>query len=358
MKKSYSVKIIVTDSKPATTSAWFDGDQHGKSTEPPNVQKQLQALSKDCVSKLAQVIMECEDAGIPQGRFTHGQILRVLVFHKFHVKKSVRLLRRIDPRYLTMTAQELTPQLMTQTLLPLPTQLEAYTADDLFYMRPSRFVPGHTPTSTIIANLIYVMDSIYERHWDASRTIGFIANMNDWTMEHNFTFDYCLQFMETLQGRKAPVKVNLFLIVNPPKWFGKVWNIMKPMLSSKFVQKVHMISETELPRFLKPGYVTYLPDEFQGGQVSLNDLARDFVSYRALMEQRHLSSTSSSSPSVRKPCPEHQELLCAGVPPKGRRLRRRRRRRGTTTTGEEEESFFSSSSCSTTEDFIEWERLQ
>jgi hypothetical protein len=77
------------------------------------------------------------------------------------------------------------------------------------------------------------MDHFYERHRDTTRKLGFIANMKDWTMD-NFSMDYCFQFMQALQGTKGPVKVDLFLIVNPPKWFDKVWNIMKPMLSTAF----------------------------------------------------------------------------------------------------------------------------
>ena len=254
-----------------------------------NAKAQLKVLPMDCVEVFAQVTLDCEDAGI-QGVFSACQILRVLHFTKFNRKRTTRLLKRMDPRHLQMTAEELEPQLLSKTLMPIPS-LKAFTAEDIFYMRPSRFVPGETTTSAVIANLIYVMDSFYERHRDTSRSIGFIANMNDWTME-NFNMDYCWQFMEALQGHRAPVSVDLFLIVNPPKWFDKIWKIMMPMLSPTFRKKVHMIPEKDLDKSLEPGFEKHLPDEFQKGQVSLD--------YRQYIE---------SKTGCRQPSPDNKALL-------------------------------------------------
>ena len=158
-----------------------------------------------------QIKRECRAMGLMRV-FTDAQILRAVQTMGYSPKRSIRLLKRTDTRYINITAQDLEPQLMTKTLFPLP-GVYSPTVDDFFYMRPCRFTPGVTPTSAIIGNLTYVMDSIYERHRDSSRKIGFIANMNDWKME-NFSMDYCFQFMEVLQGRKGPNKVDLFLIVN------------------------------------------------------------------------------------------------------------------------------------------------
>lgn len=128
---------------------------------------------------------------------------------------------------------ELNWKLETHTLFPLPAGVTArkHSVQDLFYMRPSRYFPSQTTARCIITNLIYVMDCLHERRrYENSKKhkIGFIANMNDWKME-NFAFDYCQQFMFALQGRVAPVHVDLFLIVNPPGWFDRIWYIMKPV---------------------------------------------------------------------------------------------------------------------------------
>jgi hypothetical protein len=126
----------------------------------------------------------------------------------------------------------------------------------------------------VIANLLYVMDNLDQGCGDGKNgKMGFIANMNDWTTDN---FDYCLQFMEALQGYKGPVKVDLFLIVNPPIWFDTVWQIMKPMLASSFRRKAHMIPESKLKDFFKPGFERYLPNELkETGRLCVPELVAD-----------------------------------------------------------------------------------
>lgn len=226
---------------------------------------------------------ECETI-FPHGTmYADTQILRAVQYTGYNLERSVRLLKRMDPFCTNITALDLEKQLMTKTIFPLP-GLEAYDAQDLFYMRPSRFFPACTPSSLILANLVYVMDSIYEKYRDSSRTIGFIANMKDWTMD-NFSVDCCYQFLEILQGHKGPQKVDLVLIVNPPVWFNKVWRMVKPMLSPCFQRKVHIVQESQLNVFLCPGFEDFLPaSEFQKGRVSVDDLVMDFIAFRVFLE--------------------------------------------------------------------------
>jgi CRAL/TRIO domain len=96
---------------------------------------------------------------------------------------------------------------------------------------------------------------------------------------------FAQQFMEMLQGKRIPVRVNLFLIVNPPRWFNKVWAMMRPMLSEEFSKKVHMIQESQLSEFLAPGFEAYLPDEMITGQAKTDTIVTDFVAYRLYREQ-------------------------------------------------------------------------
>lgn len=129
----------------------------------------------------------------------------------------------------------------------------------------------------------------------------------------NFAVDYCLQFMEVLQGRKAPLKVKLFLIVNPPRWFNKVWAItMKPMLAPSFRKKVHMIPEKDLMKFLQPGFEKHLPDEFAQGRNSVEQLASDYVTFRRYVEDKAGS---------RMPCEAHTSLLRSHKTGEGRQRR-------------------------------------
>eukprot|EP00977_Amphora_coffeiformis_P005748 scaffold1221_cov207-Amphora_coffeaeformis.AAC.7 len=199
------------------------------------IQEELRHCNSAQVEKIIQLKLACETAGLDQ-KFTDEQIYRVATYKGFSVGKSVRLLKNMDPRFINTTCRQLKDQLETQTLFPLPSLCGVNDIDDFFYMRPSRHCPASTPTSTVIANLVYVMDCLYERRRNYQHKIGFIANMNDWTMAH-FSVDYCWQFMQVLQGHTAPGNVDLFLIVNPPAWFDTVWKIMKPMLVPSFRKK-------------------------------------------------------------------------------------------------------------------------
>ena len=159
---------------------------------------------------------------------------------------------------------------------------------DIFYMKPSRFFPKTVPTQDIIDNLAYVMQGMSSKNERAqTKGIGFLANMNDWTFD-NFSIDYCAQFMAMLQDQ-IPVKVELFLICNPPSWFPIIWRIMKPMLSRNFRRKVHMINESKLSKFLEKGYEKFLPDEMESGLCDTNHIVRDFVSYRTVVEDLDVS---------------------------------------------------------------------
>ena len=151
-------------------------------------------------------------------------------------------------------------------------------------MKPSRYFPRESSTDDIIDNLAYAMTTMVESKEHACKQgIGFVANMDNWTMK-NFSIDYCFQFMMMLQGR-IPVRVRLFLIVNPPGWFDKIWKIMKPMLASDFRKHVHMIDESELGTYLEKGFEASLPNEFPSGEANTDELVSDFIRYRKYAER-------------------------------------------------------------------------
>jgi CRAL/TRIO domain len=154
----------------------------------------------------------------------------------------------------------------------------------VFYMRCCRYFPKQTSTDAIIDNLAYCMQTMCEKEKASRDGIGFLAYMNDWHME-NFSITYCLQFMMMLQGR-VPVRVRMFLIVNPPSWFDTIWRIMKPMLAKEFRKKVHVIPESRLHEFLEAGFETYLPNDVAAlGKANTDELVKDFVAYCKKVEE-------------------------------------------------------------------------
>jgi CRAL/TRIO domain len=225
----------------------------------------------------------CQTGDSRKKKFTDDQIFRILRFTKFDEHRALGLMKRTDPRRFSLNSFDQQAQLETKTLFPVP-GLTTLEGSPCFYMRPSRYDPRKTPTSIIIDNLVYVMDTYASRDVEYETGIAFIANMNNWTFD-NFATDYCFKFMQALQGRSFPAKVNLFLIVNPPSWFDKIWNVMKGMLSTKFQRKVHMIAEDELPFFFKQGFEKYLPDEFVEGKADTEEIVNDFITYQQAMEK-------------------------------------------------------------------------
>eukprot|EP00797_Seminavis_robusta_P006934 Sro146_g067590.1 n/a (297) ;mRNA; f:64802-65692 len=116
--------------------------------------------------------------------------------------------------------------------------------------------------------------------------IGFIACMDKWKMK-NFDVNYCYQFMMALQGFMVPVKTQLFLIVNPPSWFGGIWTIMRPMLAPSFRKRVKIVPESKIHKYLAPGFEQFLPDDMKSGRANTDAMVEDFIAYRVCVE-RHL----------------------------------------------------------------------
>jgi hypothetical protein len=202
---------------------------------------------------------------------------------KFNEKSSWKVMNNYHKRFLTLKAVDIEEQLLSKTLFPIPGLKTLEGAHEVFYMRPSRYFPKKTPTKVIVDNLGYCMMSMQDGNENNSREgIGFVANMDDWRMK-NFSVDYCLQFMNMLQG-KIPVRVRMFLIVNPPRWFATIWSIMQPMLSKDFRKKVHVVPETELSKYLAEGFEIFLPDEMADGRAPTDDIVKDFVAYRKSVE--------------------------------------------------------------------------
>lgn len=203
---------------------------------------------------------------------------------KISMDKVWKAEKKLKPRFVHLNLSELKFQLYSKTLFPVP-GLKTKDGHDMFYMRPSRYFPNCTPTKTIIDNLCYVMNTMLEHSPLAQKEgIGFVACMDDWTMK-NFEVNYCYQFMMALQGFMVPVKTQLFLIVNPPSWFGAVWKIMKPMLAPSFRKRVKICPESKISKYLAKDYLKHLPNDMKTGKANTDQMVVDYIAYRQYVEQ-------------------------------------------------------------------------
>lgn len=151
-------------------------------------------------------------------------------------------------------------------------------------MRASRYFPRETSTKAIIDNLAYCMTTMVEKEKACTEGIAFLAYMTDFQMK-NFSPDYFVQFLRMLQGR-IPVRVRLFLIVNPPKIFDRVWSIIKRLLAKEFQNKVRMIPEEDLGTYLMDCYDEFLPDDMMSGTQPTDAMVRDYIEYRNHVESQ------------------------------------------------------------------------
>lgn len=134
--------------------------------------------------------------------------------------------------------------------------------------------------------VVYVMNCMLEKEHGSVHGLVLVANMADWTME-NFSVSYWHKFLMTLQGHRIPTRIGAFFIVDPPSWFPSIYNIMKPMMSDDFQDKVAVVSSEELGKYLAHGYRDHLPDDVDGGQVDTNTLVKAFVAERKAIESLH-----------------------------------------------------------------------
>uniref|UniRef100_A0A6U2FXP7 CRAL-TRIO domain-containing protein n=1 Tax=Pseudictyota dubia TaxID=2749911 RepID=A0A6U2FXP7_9STRA len=262
-----------------------DGPMRFAPIDERSVEDQIAALSpseRECVDNL-KTRWEKKSSGYA---FSDSMYLRFARCspgpEKFNEEAAWKVMKKFDSRYLTLTAVQQEKQLISKTLFVVP-ELKSKDGHDVFYMRPSRYFPKQTSTKEIIDNLAYCMQVMVEKEKACTEGIAFMANMADWSFS-NFSVSYCHQFMMMLQGR-VPVRVRLFLIVNPPSWFGKIWSIMKPMLAADFRKKVHMIPCSQLNDHLEDNFVDKLPDDIDIGKADTQAMVSDFVAYRKFVEE-------------------------------------------------------------------------
>lgn len=240
----------------------------------------MQGLTSNDACKNNKSRLGCSTPG---WTFSNEMYLRFARFCNFDERAALKMMKECNVRYLRLKCSgDLEKQLQTKTLF-IPPGLQTREGFDVFYMRPSRYKPTETTTDEIIDNLAYIMQVMMEKEQSCAQGIAFLANMADWNMS-NFNMKYCLEFMKTLQGHYFPVDVQYFLIVDPPNWFGKIWEIMKKMMTQEFRKRVRMISSEELCIYLGDDYSCFLPDEMNVGKSHTDGIVSDFIAYRKFVE--------------------------------------------------------------------------
>lgn len=238
-------------------------------------------------------------------------ICRYACFHSFDYEATKEAIlddrADIDTDHLLNRLQmrgSLLAQFETNALFPLPGLKTKRGKSDVIYMRPSRYIPqqpndgeeqAKSGPSKIIKNLCYVLNDLSDSEEKCRAGVAFVANMKGFTTK-NYNEEYWLEFIEGLQGKLVPTRVNLFLIVNPPTWFGKIWNkTMRPMMSSAFAKTVHIVDSDEIRDYLADGYQAFLPKELDNGWRNTAELVEDYVDIKIFEDRRKAKARRRSS---------------------------------------------------------------
>lgn len=206
-------------------------------------------------------------------------IFRFANYYNFQYRDAFAAIQEShkNPRLHLRMNEDLITKFESKILFPLPGLKTRRNKCDVIYMRQSRFVPKtEKKTGGLLDILCYVLNDMSRTKEQCQKGVALIVNMKGWTMK-NFSQESCEQFIQALQGKQVPTKVDLFLIVNAPASFDNVVKIMKPMFSRSFAKKVHMIKDSRLNEFLMDGYEQYLPDDFANGWRDTDELLEDLI---------------------------------------------------------------------------------
>ena len=162
-------------------------------------------------------------------------------------------------------------------------------ANAVLYMRFSRLLPRSLSLASFSELVCYVLNCMHEVEVNCVNGIGIIADMSEFTMT-NFSIPYMSKFLMLIQGRVFPVKVKSVMFVNPPQWFGRIWTVMKQMMSSDFLKtKVCKISIDEMVlRHLEPGWEPFMTNDIFIGKRNAKAIVSEFIGYRREIERSRI----------------------------------------------------------------------
>lgn len=190
-------------------------------------------------------------------------IYRFAIFHGFNVRRaSSAIVKKHDDFYLSLRLTEELVNYMEKTriLFPLP-GLKSAIGSDVIYWHPSRFISSATSNRLLVESMCYVLNEMSRTVDQCRNGILMIVNMDGYKRK-NFHRDTQMRLTKITEGHVVPSSIVQILIVNPPKLFKTIWNVVWPAHSALFSRRFHMIKVNELGNYLMEGYGQYLPQEF------------------------------------------------------------------------------------------------
>ncbi|KAL3928808.1 MAG: hypothetical protein SGBAC_012485 [Bacillariaceae sp.] len=213
-------------------------------------------------------------------------IMRFSHFHNFDIERTKTALEEHQDNQLLRLQMRgpVLKQVQQGALLPLPGLKTKMEGSEVCYFRPSRFSPQTTDSSMLIQNLCYVLNDLSSTEEQCRQGVTFLANMKSFSTKL-YDEELWLEILNVLQGNVIPTTISLFIVLNPPTWFGRIWRQMKTHMSASFLQKVRLVETEDLPEYFEQGYETYLPDDMQGWR-NTSEMLEDYIDRRIFIDKR------------------------------------------------------------------------
>ncbi|CAJ1932370.1 unnamed protein product [Cylindrotheca closterium] len=126
--------------------------------------------------------------------------------------------------------------------------------------------------------MCYVFNEMSLSEEQCRNGVVLIVDLNQWTFK-NSTDECANKFLKAMK-HQVPTKVASVLIVNSPRWFPKVWKVLKKMVSPSFAKRfVILKNQHQLQDYLMDGYENYLPVEM-GFWRDSTEIVEDFVNMK------------------------------------------------------------------------------
>ena len=237
-------------------------------------------------------------------RLPDETVFRYASFYNFDAEAAIDGIHEDNGNpYLKLKMEDLEEQFESNAVFPLPKLRTRKNYCEVIYMKPSRFHANKGDSDRLIESLCYVLSDLSQTAEQCRNGVTVIADMQDVT-KANFSKDHCAKLMQALQGTMVPTRVESFIMVSPPSWFGKVFKWMKSKKVSKdFLKRVHQIKDEEqLSPYLMRHPQLYLPDGLCGGHAVGTELCEDYMDLKIAQEQQQEENSSRHRRQMNKPC--------------------------------------------------------
>jgi len=226
----------------------------------------------------------CWESGVS---YEDSLIQRFACYYKYNLEAiKVALEQNQDNHLLRLQMRgSLLRQFDKCALFPLTGLKTKKEGSEVVYFRPSRFNPHTEDPSLLIKNLCYVLNDLSSTEEQCRKGVAFVANMNSFSTKH-YDKEFWLELLDVLQGNVVPTTISLFLILDPPTWFGRIWRQMKSHMSPEFAKKVRLTEAEDLPEYFPDGYQFSFPNCVPGCWRKKSEMVEDYVDRRIFLDKQ------------------------------------------------------------------------